>query len=453
MFFLLKPFQYALQPAEHEREFLVNRLSSDKRALARIFWLALLIIVTFGVLGLMLVPPSDRRMIMGLARLVGVAVLVVGLFSLPRLGTKQQLDWLAFGCLGWVVTQVQFGHYLSIGSLEAMVAWDIFVIFILYLAVPVSLRFQVVLALILSLASVSIWALRKGDSITEVEYIGVVSVYLAVNVFGLICSVHAARAAREEFEHLSNEKALKRNLESALARLETTARSRNQIFRILAHDLRGTIGGLETIGKLLSEEDEQSEDERQDLIDLLCDSSKSSYNLLEDLLQWALTENGGAETKFENTQLSAVVSSNFEFLEVVAHNKNIELRADIEDSIEVSADPKMLNTIVRNLISNAIKFTPAFGLVFVTGKVREDGFVEVSVRDTGVGIDKERLSRLFSLSPGKSSLGTAGESGTNLGLRICSDFVQRQGGSISVASDVGVGSCFTFTLPMSRQLA
>ncbi len=252
---------------------------------------------------------------------------------------------------------------------------------------------------------------------------------------------------------MAKEKGLKRDLESALARLESTARSRNQIFRILAHDLRGAIGGLETIGRLLSDEDEQSEEERQDLIDLLCDGSKSSFNLLEDLLQWALTENGDAETESKDTQLSTVVSSSFEFLAVVARNKNIELRSDIEDNVVVSADPKMLDTIVRNLVSNAIKFTPVSGSVFVASKEREDGFVEVSVRDTGVGIDEGRLSRLFNLPRGESSLGTAGERGTNLGLRICSDFVARHGGSISVASEVGVGSCFSFTLPMSRRLA
>lgn len=449
---MFKPVQYALRPAALENRFLESRLSSNKQKLGRLFWLALLIMAFFGVLAMTLMPASSTRTVMSFVRLGGVFVSVFGLYSLRWIGTNRQLDWVGFGWLVWVIGQVSLGRYLRTGMIESMAAWDIFVIFVLYLAVPISLRFRVALALALSVVSVLIWTSRTGESLTEVEYIVGLSVYFAANIFGCVCAVQAERTAREEFELLANEKGLKRNLESAFTRLESMSESRNQIFRILAHDLRGSIGGLETIGKLLSDEDEQSEEDRQELIDLLCESSKSSYDLLENLLQWALSENGGFDSEPEDIELSPVVSNNLDFLAVIARNKNIELTAKIDENVIVSADPKMLDTIVRNLVSNAIKFTRPSGSVSISSREREGGFVEVSVEDSGVGIDEGRLSQLFQLPRGKSSLGTEGERGTNLGLRICSDFVARQGGSIQVTSEVGVGSCFTFTLPVSRQL-
>ena len=159
----------------------------------------------------------------------------------------------------------------------------------------------------------------------------------------------------------------------------------------------------------------------------------------------------GAEP--EELSLSKAIAQNVDLLAVVARNKNIELRSEIDGEIRLSVDPQRLDTIVRNLISNAIKFTSPGGTVRITCQERDDGFVEVSVADSGVGIDDRRLSRLFHLNRSESSLGTEGERGTSLGLRICSDFVTKLGGEIWATSTVGVGSCFTFTLPMSRVLA
>ncbi len=449
---MLTIFEYELQPAEIEQEFLARRLALDKRKFVRIFWLALFVISTFAVLSLILAPPSGNRLAMNSLRLVGVAVSIFGLLSVPRVSSRLQLDWIAWGGLTWLIVQVALGRYLMIATVEAMVAWDIFVIFVLYLAVPISVRFRVFLAALLSVSSISVRLFLAGESASSVGFIGVFSVYLAANIFGLICSVHAERAAREEFEHLAREKRLKRNLESAFARLESTIDSRNQIFRILAHDLRGTIGGLESIGKLISNDD-QSDADRQELIDLLCDSSKSSYDLLEDLLQWALSEHGGSESEPEELSLSAAVSQVLGFFAVVARNKLIELSSEIDPGIKLTIDPKRLDTIVRNLISNAIKFTRSGGSVRVSAREREDGFVEISIADSGVGIDESRLSRLFHLHRDESSVGTAGERGTNLGLRICSDFVSKQGGTIWATSKLGEGTCFTFALPMSHVLA
>ncbi|MDQ8187118.1 HAMP domain-containing sensor histidine kinase [Pelagicoccus sp. SDUM812002] len=369
---------------------------------------------------------------------------------MSRIKTKHTLDWVGFGCVAWLIVQVEFGHYLKLGSFEAMVAWDVFILFLLYLALPISLVFQVVLALILSVTSLSIWISGLGDLYFGVEYVGVTSVYIGANFFGFVCSVHNERTAREEFGLLENEKRLKADLESAFSRLESTIESRNQIFSILAHDLRGTMGGLDSVGKLLSEEDSKCEVERQELLDLLCLGTKASYDLLEDLLQWALAENERFQSEPEDVSLSAAVSRSMELTAVVARNKGIELSSSIDEALMVHVDPKMLDTVIRNLISNAIKFTHSGGSVRVASAEVEEGFVEVSVSDTGVGIDEGRLSRLFQLSPSESSKGTAGELGTSLGLRVCGDFVAKLGGRISVSSEVGIGTCFTVTLPSMR---
>lgn len=134
---MYKLVQYALQPAELELDFHESRLASDKRRLARVFWFALIMMGTFATLGFFLVPASSGRTTMNLLRLVGLVVLAAGLLSLRKVETKRLLDWVGFVCVAWLIAQVGVGHFLRIGSFEAMVAWDVFILFLLYLALPV----------------------------------------------------------------------------------------------------------------------------------------------------------------------------------------------------------------------------------------------------------------------------------------------------------------------------
>ena len=222
----------------------------------------------------------------------------------------------------------------------------------------------------------------------------------------------------------------------------------SQIYQMLAHDLRGGIGALSSIVSLLADDDEHSDAERVELIEMICKSSQSSYELLDNLLHWAVSMSDSIDANPQSISLNDSIADCVGFLTVIAHNKKIDLKVQLDKPISVWADPKMLEAVIRNLTSNAIKFTKPGGHVQITAKDDREGFAVISITDTGVGIDPERLSRIFHLKPGDNSRGTDGEQGTNLGLRICSEFVNKLGGEIWATSEVGRGTQFHFSVPI-----
>ena len=444
---MFKIFQYQLQPAEQERNFLASRLDADKRKMGRVYRLALCIVFTFLILGFALLPPSWNTNIILLSRAGGVAATLIGLLTLRRIESRRVFEWIAFACLGWLSIQFAIVQLYSFVHSETLLAWNVFMVFIIYLTVPVSLSFRLACAVFLSMASIAVWLYNKESLYDPINSIGMVSVYLATNAFGIICAWKAARTEREEFQYLQCENQLKANLETTYARLEESVESRNQIYRVLAHDLRSGIGALGSIGHLLAEGKNNDEEEREKLIDLICESAKSSYELLDNMLQWAISESGSVDPNPVAISLDHSVTNCVGFLKVLAHDKKVDLEVRIDEPATVWADSKMLDTVIRNLTSNAIKFTKPTGTVRIAAKEGKEGFVVISVTDTGVGIDEERLARIFNLKYGENSPGTSGERGTNLGLRICQEFVGKLGGKIWVTSKVGVGSQFSFTVP------
>jgi len=145
-------------------------------------------------------------------------------------------------------------------------------------------------------------------------------------------------------------------------------------------------------------------------------------------------------------ELGELIQENLILFEAVAEQKGITLHGDNSDEIHVYADSIMVKTIVRNLLSNALKFTPSGGTITVSTVSREQQ-VEVSVSDTGCGIEPEGLEKLFRLDSHYTNVGTAGEKGTGLGLLLCKDMIEKHGGTIAVDSEVGKGTTFTFSLP------
>jgi two-component system sensor histidine kinase/response regulator len=128
-------------------------------------------------------------------------------------------------------------------------------------------------------------------------------------------------------------------------------------------------------------------------------------------------------------------------------NKNINLQINIDHNLCVYSDNQMLRTVLRNLLSNAIKFTHNNGEIEISAIEAENGFIEIKLKDSGVGISKENLEHLFDFSNPLRTFGTNNETGSGLGLILCTDFIQKSNGTLSVESEVGVGSTFTFTLP------
>ena len=175
-------------------------------------------------------------------------------------------------------------------------------------------------------------------------------------------------------------------------------------------------------------------------------SSKSALVLLDNLLEWALLQTGQLNFQPEFLRLKPILEQIFQILRPAAEIKNISLTFDPSEAITVCAEENMLKTILRNLISNGIKFTQTHGQIQILARNHQN-LVEISVMDNGVGMTEDMQDKLFQMEKYKSTKGTANEEGSGLGLLLCKEFVDRHGGRIWVESELEKGSEFKFTLP------
>lgn len=224
--------------------------------------------------------------------------------------------------------------------------------------------------------------------------------------------------------------------------------TRDKFFSIIAHDLKNPISAFMGVSNFLVKRfQDLSKDEIKDFIDEVNSSAKQLYELLENLLLWSKSQRGLINYHPMELNLKSLILHNVELLKMNADNKKILLNYSIGDNVKIFADPNMINTIIRNLTTNAIKFTYENGKVEIKSEIK-DSFVVISVKDTGVGIDDENLGKLFKLENSVSTLGTEHETGTGLGLILCKEFVEQHGGKIWVESRLNEGSTFFFTIPI-----
>jgi len=221
---------------------------------------------------------------------------------------------------------------------------------------------------------------------------------------------------------------------------------KNRFFSIISHDLIGPFQGLLGMTRLLSTI--AGTDSREKLSSYADDVNVSAsrvFELLRNLLEWSRLQIEGHTLKPEMIKLNDLVQESLEVLEPIAKEKNIQLTSTIEDT-SVYADSEIVSIVVRNLISNSLKFTPAGGRIIISSNVNE-GVVKVTITDTGVGVSMEDAEKLFSLDVRTTKIGTAGETGTGLGLPLCKDLLEKSRGNIWVESRLSEGSKFHFTLP------
>lgn len=224
--------------------------------------------------------------------------------------------------------------------------------------------------------------------------------------------------------------------------------TRDKFFSIIAHDLKNPIGAFMNVSDFLTKTfNELNREEIKEFLDEVNNSAKSLYELLENLLLWSRSQRGQILYHPSKVSINSIIANNIDLLKFHAENKNITLVSDINSEIEVFADPNMLNTILRNLMTNAIKFTHENGQVKVVCVVF-DAYCRVTVCDNGVGIPEANQKSLFQLEGSVSTVGTKQESGTGLGLILCREFVERHTGKIWVESEIGKGSQFHFTIPL-----
>ena len=172
------------------------------------------------------------------------------------------------------------------------------------------------------------------------------------------------------------------------------------------------------------------------------------YGLLDNLLEWSRLQLEGTEFDPNPLDLPGSIAESMELFQPLAKDKNIELIGPSAAKIIVFADPHMVTALVRNLLNNAIKFTERGGEIQIMIS-QQANFAAVDVKDTGVGMDAEKLTKLFALGENTSTPGTNGERGTGLGLHLCRDLVIKNGGELSVSSEEGTGTTFRFTLPLA----
>ncbi|HEY9049260.1 MAG TPA: ATP-binding protein [Ohtaekwangia sp.] len=228
-----------------------------------------------------------------------------------------------------------------------------------------------------------------------------------------------------------------------LARLNA---SKDKLFSIVSHDLRGPVRQVQDILNLI-DLNYISEAEMKRLMPQMKDNIRQTLNLTENLLYWAKSQMDGMLMKPLIFDLRSIVEENIHLLAPIAFNKRIKIVSAIYDTIPVYADRDMIQLVLRNLISNAIKFTPHEGAISVKYK-RHDLYTEMWVEDTGIGLSAEELAKLLNQEQ-FTKHGTSGEKGAGIGFGLCREFVEKNGGTITVESELYRGSKFTFTVPNS----
>jgi signal transduction histidine kinase len=249
-----------------------------------------------------------------------------------------------------------------------------------------------------------------------------------------------------EIQNRLNEKHSKQLMESE-ARLKELNSTKDKFFSIIGHDLRNPLNALLGFSELISANSRDSSTE--DLMKysrIINEAAKNIHMLIENLLEWSRSQSGNIEYNPQETVLFPIITEITNIFEMQADKKGISLETRIKDGTIIYADRNLLSTILRNLINNAVKFTPKNGLVTISGE-QTGGGVTISVTDTGVGMTEDQLSSLFSLVHQPSRPGTEEETGTGLGLILCKEFVDKHGGKIWAESEPKKGSTFTLTLP------
>ena len=239
----------------------------------------------------------------------------------------------------------------------------------------------------------------------------------------------------------------KNEVQKQNARLQELNHTKDKFFSIISHDLKGPLNSLTSFSHLLIEHtDSMSREEIQILARDLDKSVKNLFALLENLLEWSRSQTGHIDFTGEVFNLSELLDLNRNLFESQAGNKKIGIQLQAPPECAVRLHKASVNTVVRNLVSNAIKFTPEGGTIRIALQRSERG-VNVSVADNGVGMSQEVITKLFRIDAKHSTKGTANEKGTGLGLILCRDFIEKNGGVLSVRSQPGKGSVFMFSFP------
>ena len=244
--------------------------------------------------------------------------------------------------------------------------------------------------------------------------------------------------------------AAKRLIQQQNEELRQTIGNRDKMYSVIAHDLRSPMASIRMVLNLVVSA-VTPESVGQELFDLLDNANRESeevHDLLDNLLKWTKSQTGRLTVVMQDLDLNDIIPGVVDIFTMIASTKHIKLNYSATDApLVVRADNDMLKTIVRNLMSNAIKFSPEESSIDIIMQPEGD-YAKISVRDHGVGISPERLGNLF--KKGETTYGTGGEEGSGLGLQLCADFAHKIGGSVTVDSTLGEGSTFSVLVPLKK---
>lgn len=277
-------------------------------------------------------------------------------------------------------------------------------------------------------------------------------VFLIIGLFGI---TYAQRIVQKQFKLTrlkSQQLALHKNrLTQSNQMLEELNKQKEKFLSIIAHDLRSPVGAIMELSKILMEEIETSDiEDSKIMLENLHSSAVNTFALMENLLTWSRSKQGKMEINPTKLSLKEEVHKAIDFTNKSIDTKGILISSELGDceSAELIADKDMLNVILRNLLTNSVKFTNKNGSIKVLAAKQNKDKIEITVQDTGVGIPKEKVKDLFKINKSVSTPGTRNEKGTGLGLILVKEFIELNKGTIKVESEVNVGTSFTFTLPI-----
>jgi two-component system sensor histidine kinase/response regulator len=228
--------------------------------------------------------------------------------------------------------------------------------------------------------------------------------------------------------------------------------TKDRFFSIIAHDLRGPIGSIMQISELIARKGDVDEDTLYFFLESQKDLSKNTFQLLENLLNWARSNTNQIEYYPEMLEVNSIINASVGAVDYQANVKNISVTTTCPAQIQVYADENMVRFVIRNLLSNAVKYTPKGGAISISIATTVNDTVVVSIKDTGIGMPQKIMENLFRIDASNNRPGTDGESSIGLGLLLCKEFAEKNGGMIWAESEEGKGSVFSFSIPEYVQI-
>jgi two-component system, sensor histidine kinase and response regulator len=344
---------------------------------------------------------------------------------------------------------------VAVASIDQIITTAITPFFIICVGVPlviiVPLIYSVFYYFLTFLAfSVAINLLQTDSSILlSIIINGLTSVSIGVLIAFLMWHNKLIRFRQKELIRKQKNKLEKQNQELArIAKgLKTANETKDKFYSIIAHDLRSPFTAIKGFSELVVENINAKDfDEVEKFAELILKSSNQAMDLLLNLMEWTRAQTGSLQFNPVILDLNQVVNESFLYYEGAIRKKGIKFENQILVSTFINADRDMISAVMRNLISNAVKFTAPGGRIEILASKTKTN-LQVMISDTGIGIPPEKVDEIFHIEKRHSTKGTENEKGTGLGLMLCNDFIKKHDGKIWLESEVGKGSVFYFTIP------